>query len=192
MQRYIRGNVDTLARVSAPAIALISAAFTVDSARYLDFFKSSQNGSGFLFSNGGRLEFRDENCETLYRSVRFSFERIDIAGGFIGLCQRTALSDALRIRLGDANASNQTAELQVNFISSLSYMPYDGCGELDTLADDLRDPTSTKAINNSFCAARQAIPAECKYSMLSEWRLGPPYVFKVDSRHQITVTFDAE
>jgi hypothetical protein len=175
-----------------PAVALISTVFRVTSEPFLEYFLKDDIESGFIYSNGGILDYRRSDGSHIYRPFEFDFKRLDLAGGFVGRCLRSAAQDAITIAMESAEKRGEVAELQVNIISELTFNAFFETGNLQTIRDWIRRPNTNTARCMSLSVATSLIPRAFGNTLPANWKSGPPYVFTSQNGHKVTITFDAE
>jgi hypothetical protein len=175
-----------------PAIALISTVFRVTSEPFLEYFLNQDVESGFIYSNGGILDYRRSDGSRIYRPFEFNFKRLDLAGGFVAECLRSAAHDAITIAVESAEKRGEVADLQVNIISQLSFNSFLETRKLQTISDWIGRPNTNKARCMSLSVATSLIPRALGNTLPANWKSGPPYVFTSQNGHKVTITFDAE
>jgi hypothetical protein len=175
-----------------PAVALISTVFRVTSEPFLEYFLKDDIESGFIYSNGGILDYRRSDGSHIYRPFEFDFKRLDLAGGFVGRCLRSAAQDAITIAMESAEKREEVAELQVNIISELTFNTFFETGNLQTIRDWIGRHNTNKARCMSLSVATSLIPRAFGNTLPANWQSGPPYVFTSQNGHKVTITFDAE
>jgi hypothetical protein len=175
-----------------PAVALISTVFRVTSEPFLDYFLKEDIESGFIYSNGGILDYKRSDGSRIYRPFKFDFKRLDLAGGFVERCLRSATHDAITIAMESSQKRGEVAELQVNIISELTFNSFFETGELQTIRDWIGRPNTNMARCMSLSVATSLIPRAFGNTLPANWKSGPPYVFTSPNGHKVTITFDAE